>query len=65
MNRLGRSGSGENLKRSYVFRTDDGEMPSVERRDVSEAESLGKRHDGCIDGPEGKIAIPGDQLRDP
>lgn len=57
--------SRKNLKRSYVFRPDNGEVPSVERRDARKAESFGKRHDGCVDRPEGQIAISGDQLRDP
>ncbi len=56
---------GKKLKRSHVFRTDNSEVPSIQRRDDIEAESLGKRHDGCIDGPQGQIAISGYELRDP
>ena len=40
-------------------------MPSIERRDASEAQSLGKRYDGCVDGPQGQIAISCYQFRDP
>jgi hypothetical protein len=60
-----RSRSGENLKRSYVFRADHSEVPSIERRDDIEAESLGKRHDGCVDSPKRQIAISSDELCDP
>ena len=48
-----------------MFRTDNSEVPSIQRRDDIEAQSLGKCHDGCIDGPQGQIAISGYELCDP
>jgi len=40
-------------------------MPSIQRRDHIEAESFGKRHYRCVDGPKGQIAISSDELCDP
>ena len=59
------SQSWEKLERSYVFRADNSEVPSIQRCDDIEAQSLGKRHDGCIDGPQRQIAISGYELCDP
>lgn len=57
--------SGKKLKRWYVFRTDNSEVSSIQSRDDIEAESLGKRHDGGINGSQGQIAISGYELCDP
>lgn len=57
--------SGQNLERPYVFRTDDREVPPIQRGDDVEAEPLGEGYDGCVDGPERKIAISSDELGDP
>ena len=48
-----------------MFRTDNSEVPSIQRRDDMEVESFGKRHDGRIDGPQGQIAVSGYELCDP
>jgi len=61
----GRARSGKKLERSYVFGTDNGEVPSIQRCDDIEAESFGERHDRCIDRPQRQIAIPGYELCDP
>ena len=57
--------SRKNRKRAYVFRADDSEVPSIQRGDDIEAKSLGKRHNGRVDGAEGQIAISRDELGDP
>jgi hypothetical protein len=48
-----------------VFRTDNREVPSIQRRDDIEPQSLGKRDDGCIDGSQGEVAISSYELCDP
>jgi hypothetical protein len=48
-----------------VFRTDNGEVPSIQCRDDFESQPFGERYDGGIDGPEGEIAISGYEFRDP
>lgn len=40
-------------------------MPSIERRDLTDSESLGECYDGGVDRAEWQIVIPGDELRDP
>jgi hypothetical protein len=47
-----------------MSRANDGEV-SIQRRNSTDAQSLGKSHHGGIDGPEGKVAISGDELCDP
>jgi len=48
-----------------VFRTDNREVPSIQRRDDTEVQSFGKRDDGCIDGSQGQVAISSYELCDP
>ena len=48
-----------------MFRTDDREVPAIQRRDDIEAQSFGKRDDGCIDGSQGQVAIASYELGDP
>ena len=57
--------SRKNCERTYVFRTDNGEMPSIQRRDHIETESFGKRHYGCVDGPKRQIVITSDKFCNP
>lgn len=48
-----------------MFRTDDREVPSIQRRDDIEAQPFGERDDRCVDGSKRQIAIPGYELCDP
>jgi hypothetical protein len=48
-----------------VFRADNGEVPSIQRRDDIEAQSFGERYDGRVDGSQRQIAISGYELCDP
>lgn len=43
----------------------DCEMTSIQRRDLTDAESLGDRNDGGIHRPERKVVIAAYELRDP
>lgn len=48
-----------------MSRADDCEVLAIEGRKLHDAESLGGCHDRCIDRPERKVSIVGDQLGDP
>jgi len=52
-------------KRPNVFRTDNREVPSIQRGDDVEAQSFCKRYVGRIDGSQGEVAISSYELRDP
>ena len=48
-----------------MFRTDNREVSSIQRRDDIEAQPFGKRDDGCVHGSQRQIAISGYQFGDP
>lgn len=48
-----------------MFGTNDNEVASIQRRNGTDAESLGECHDGRINCPEGKIVVAAYELRDP
>jgi hypothetical protein len=47
-----------------VPRAHDGEVSSVERRDLGDAETLGDRDEAGVDAAEPEIAVLVDELRD-
>jgi len=48
-----------------MYGTDDGEVSPIERGDRTDTKSLSKGNYGRIDGPQGKVVIPGYELRYP
>jgi hypothetical protein len=57
--------SGKNHKRSYVFRADNIEVPSIQCRDDIVPQPFGKGDDRRVDGSQGQIAVSGYELCDP
>jgi hypothetical protein len=57
--------SWKKLKDGYVLGTNDCEVASIQSRDITDTESLGERHHGCIDCPQWQIVISGNELRNP
>ena len=47
-----------------VAETYDGEVAAIDGRDLTDVQSLGRGHDGCVDGAERQVAVPGDQFSD-
>lgn len=47
-----------------MFRTDNREVTSIQRRDYLEPQPFGKRDDGCVDGSQRQISISGYELCD-
>jgi len=41
-----------------------GEVPAVDGCNLSYAQSLGRGHDGCVDGAERQVAVPSDEFSD-
>lgn len=57
--------SWDDLERVGVSRTDNREVPTVERRQLHEAESLCRSDDRGVHGTEGHVPIRGHELGDP
>ena len=45
-----------------MSRTDDNEVPSVERRDFSDVDAFRDRDDGCVRGAEREVGVLLDQV---
>ncbi len=48
-----------------VPRSDHAEMPSVDRRDLGEAEAFGDGHDGGVDGTQRQVGVAEDEFGGP
>ncbi len=56
--------SGQQREGVDVVWTYDGELTAIDSRELTDVQSLGRGHDGRVDGAERQVAVPGDQFSD-